>query len=106
MAFLVADNQHFAVVLEADDVADNPVPFSFPTPPVWSTSDPSILTVSANADGSNADVETTGKLGSVQLNVQGALADGTPIVGTLDVQVTTSKAVKFKLIPNPPADKF
>ena len=56
MAFLVADNQHFAVVLEADDVADNPVPFTFPTPPVWSTSDPTILTVSANAGDSDGTV--------------------------------------------------
>ena len=103
MALILKDNQHVAIVLEADDVRGNAVPFVFPTPPVWTSSDESILTVSVNEDGSNADVRTTGKLGNAQINVQGT-ADGDVITGLLDIVVATSKPITFKLIPSEPSD--
>src|SRR5712664_330597 len=79
--FTLKDNQHVAVILEADDAAGNPTPFDFPTPPTWSSSDDTILTASPNADGSNADIATTGKLGSAQITVSGVTTDGRTITG-------------------------
>lgn len=104
-AFIIKDTQNFSITLEADDAANNPVPLAFATPPQWSTSDSTILTVSANEDGSIAGFVTTGKLGDVQISVQAIDNDGVAIIGTLPVSVVASKAVKFVLRPNPPTDK-
>lgn len=105
MALILTDIQHVAVTLEADDAAGNAVAFDFPTPPTWSSSDPSIATVSPNADGSNADVATTGKLGDVQISVSGVDGAGDTITGLLDITVVTSRATTFKLVAGIPADK-
>jgi hypothetical protein len=105
MAFILTDIQHVAVTLEADDAAGNAVAFDFPTPPVWTSTDETVLTVSPNADGSNADVRSTGKLGSAQVNVAGTLSDGTPITGVGDFSVVTSAATTIKLVPGTPETK-
>lgn len=105
MALVLTDIQHVALSLEADDAAGNPVPFVFATPPTWQSSDPSIVTVSANAEGSNADVATTGKLGDVQVSVSGTNDAGEAITGLLDISVVTSKATTFKIVAGIPADK-
>ena len=105
MATTLIDNQHVAAVLEADDAAGNPVPFNFPTPPVWTSSDETIVTVSPNADGSNADISTTGKLGTAQITVRGTTAAGVEITGIGDIEVVVGDARTFKLNFGVPADK-
>lgn len=101
----LTDIQHVAVSLEADDAAGNPVAFSFPTPPTWASSDPTVVTVSPSVDGSNADVATTGKLGTAQITVTGTNADGNTVTGIGDVTVITSGATTFKLVFSTPANK-
>lgn len=101
----LTDIQHVAVTLEADDAANNPVPLNFATPPVWASSDETIVTASPNADGSNADVSTTGKLGTAQVTVTGVNAAGQTITGIGDINVVTSGATTFKLNFGTPADK-
>lgn len=103
--FIMTDIQHVAVTLEADDAAGNPVPFVFPTAPVWASSDETILTVSPNEDGSIADVATMGKLGTAQIHVTGISADNKTLTGILDINVVTSAATTFKLNPGVAADK-
>jgi hypothetical protein len=76
MAQTLTDIQRVSVTLEADDAAGNAVAFDFPTPPTWASSDDSIVTVSPSADGSNASVVTTGKLGNAQITVSGTTASG------------------------------
>lgn len=105
MATTLTDIQHVAVTLEADDAAGNPVTFDFPTPPTWASSDPTVATVSPSADGSNADVATTGKLGTAQITVSGTTSDGRSVTGIGDVTVVTSGATTFKLNFSTPADK-
>jgi hypothetical protein len=105
MANTLVDNQHVAVTLEADDAAGNPVPFNFPSPPVWTSSDETIVTVSPNADGSNADIVTTGKLGTVQVTVKGTTAAGVELTGIGDIEVVAGDARTFKLVFGVPADK-
>lgn len=101
----LADNQHVAVTLEADDIAGNPVALSFATPPAWTSSDPTILTVTPSADGSSADVAATGKLGTAQVTVTAQNAAGQPITGIGNVTVVTSGATTFKLNFGTPANK-
>ena len=101
----LTDIQHVAVTLEADDAANNPVPLNFATPPVWTSSDPTIVTVSPNADGSNADVEATGILGAAQIKATGLNAAGQEITGIGDVSVVTSGPTTFKLNFGTPSDK-
>lgn len=105
MAKTLTDIQHVSVTLAEKDAAGNVVPFDFPTPPVWTTSDDTIVTVSVSTDGSNADVATTGKLGDAQITVTGTTADGRPIVGRGDVTVTTSAPTTFELVFGEAADK-
>lgn len=105
MALTLTDIEHVAGTLEADDAAGNAVPFTFPTPPTWSSSDETVITVSPNADGSNADVSTTGKLGTARVTVTGTLADGTAVTGFDDITVTTSAATTFRINFGTPANK-
>jgi hypothetical protein len=105
MAKTITDIQHVAVTLAEKDAAGNVVPFDFPTPPVWTTSDDTIVTISTNADGSNADISTTGKLGDVTITVNGTTADGRPIVGRGDITVTTSAPTTIELVFGDAADK-
>jgi hypothetical protein len=105
MALILTDVQHAALTLEADDAAGNPVSFNFPSPPTWSSSDPTVLTVNPSADGSSADIATTGKLGGAQVSVSGTDADGAALTGLLDVTVVTSKATTFKIVAGTPTDK-
>lgn len=107
MALILTDIQHVAIIVEVDDGAGNAVPFTnlFPTPPAWASSDETIVTVSASADGSNADVETTGVLGTAQISVTGVDTAGDTVTGILDLTVVTSAAKTFKLIASVPADK-
>lgn len=101
----LTDIQHASATIQAEDAAGNPVALSFTAPPTWTSSDPTIVTVSASADGSNADVSTTGKLGTAQVTVSGTNADGTAVTGIGNVTVVTSGAKTFAITFNTPADK-
>lgn len=100
------DNQKAPVTLEVDDIVGNPVTgATFPTPPAWLTSDPTVITVTPAADGLSAVVDTTGKLGTAQVRVDATTADGRAITGIGDAEVVTSGATTFKLVFGEPVDK-
>ncbi len=102
----IKDNQTVSVTLEVDDVANNPIANAvFTVPPGWQSSDPTIVTVSAAADGLSANVTATGKLGQAQITVTGTAVDGRTITGIGDVSVVTSGAATFKLNFGTPVDK-
>ncbi len=105
MATTLKDTEHVSVTLTEKDAAGNPVPFDLPTPPVWTSSDDTIVTVSLNADGSIADVATTGKLGDAQITVSATLADGRTITGIGNVTVVAGDATTFELTFGTPAAK-
>lgn len=106
MATTLTDIQHVPVTLETDDAAGNPLTgATFTIPPGWSSSDPTVVTVTASADGLSADVVTTGKLGTAQITVTGTAVDGKVITGIGDVSVVTSGPATFKLNFGTPADK-
>lgn len=105
MATTLKDSEHVSVTLTEKDAAGNPVPFNLPAPPTWTSSDETIVTVSPNADGSNADVVTTGKLGDAQITVSAALANGTVITGIGNVTVVVGDATTFELTFGVPVAK-
>ena len=96
MELVITDSQQFKVEIQPVDRAGNPGTLA--SGPVWSASDPTILTVVPAADGMSAVVSAMGKLGAAQVNVT---ADGNPtpgvntITGTVDVQVVGGKAVSL-----------
>jgi hypothetical protein len=98
MELVIADSQQFRVEIQPVDKAGNPGTLA--TVPVWSASDPTILTVAPAADGMSAVVSGTGKLGAAQVHVT-AESDPTSgvntITGTVDVQVVGGKAVSLRL---------
>ncbi len=94
----ITDIDHVAATLDLLDAAGNPLSFDqFPTPPLWRSSDETIVTVSQNADGSNVDIETTGKLGTVQITAKGTTAAGVEINGIGDLEVVTSGPATFRI---------
>lgn len=101
----LTDIQHTSGKIDALDGAGNPVPLDFPTPPTWTSSDPTIVTVSPSADGSNADIATTGKLGTAQITVAGTDAAGDQVTGIGNVTVVTSGAKTFSLTFGTPSNK-
>lgn len=105
MALTMTDIQHTSATIQEKDAAGNPVPADFPTPPTWTSSDPTIVTVSPSADGSNADIATTGKLGNAQVTVEGVTAKGKTIRGIGDITVVTSDATTVEIAFGVPADK-
>ncbi len=76
--------------------------------PEWASSDETIITVVAAADGMSAVVAAVGPLGSAKVSVTGD-ADLTgevkPIFGTLDVTITQGQAVGFKITTSDPVEQ-
>ena len=97
MELVITDSQQFKLEIQPVDKAGNPGTLA--SEPVWSASDPTILTVVPAADGMSAVVSATGKLGTAQVHVT-AEGDPTPgvdtITGTLGVQVIGGKAVALQ----------
>ena len=96
MELVITDSQEFRLEIQPVDRAGNPGTLA--GEPVWSVSDPTILTMVPADDGMSAVVSATGKLGVAQVSVT---ADGDPtpgvntVTGTVDVQVVGGKAVAF-----------
>ena len=96
--------QDVAALATPVDAKGNVVTASFPTPPSWSTSDSTILTVAPAADGLSAVVTAVGKLGTASVSVSGTPAGETsPITGSATVTVTAAQAASFVLTFGTPA---
>jgi len=99
MELVITDSQQFKVEIQPVDKAGNPGTLA--SVAMWSTSDPTILTVAPAADGMSAVVSAMGKLGTAQVTVT-AEGDPTPgvntITGTVAVQVVGGKAVSLQLM--------
>jgi hypothetical protein len=105
MSLILTDSQQAKLTIEPVDKAGNPAPVEGV---VWTTSDATILTVAAAADGLSAVVASTGKLGTVQVNVTGDAQIGvgdTEIAGVLDVEVKAGQAVSLNIAAGAPEEK-
>lgn len=102
MAFMLADDQQVSVAFTAVDRRGNPARLD--GAPVWSSSDPLILTVTPNDDNSAA-VLAVGPTGTaqVQVTVDADIGSGIRnLVGILDVEVVAGEAVSLDLVPGTP----
>lgn len=98
------DDQHCPLSIQADDKAGNPV--TLPVGAVtWSSSNPSVATVTPSADGMTADVAATGPLGSAQVGVAVDLGGGQQLTGTLDVTIVAGAAASILIVPGTPVAK-
>lgn len=100
MPLVLQDDQHVPYTAAFTDKKNQPVT-SFPTPPVWASSNPAVLTVTAAADGFSADVVAAG-VGTAQVSVTATNADGTQAVGTDDINVVAGDAVTAGLTAGTP----
>ncbi len=93
--FILTDVQQVPLTVAFADKAGNPA--NVDGAPVWTSSDPTIVTVTANgADGMSATAVAVGPLGQVQISVAADADLGagvTTITGVLDIQVQSSTAV-------------
>lgn len=78
----------------AADAKGNAVPVpAFAAPPTWTSSDTTILTVAAAADGLSAVVTAVGKVGSADVTVSGTPTGATSAIsGTAQVAVVAAAA--------------
>lgn len=76
--------------------------------PKWSVSDDTIVALEVAEDGMGVVVVTTGKIGSVRINVDvdADLGDGVRnLTGVLDIEVKASEAVSIDINANTPEVK-
>lgn len=102
----LTDSQQVNLKVAFADKAGNPA--SVDGAPVWTSSDDTVLTVTAAADGLSAVAASTGKLGTAQVTVTADAdlgAGNTPIAGTLDVQVLAGQAVSAVVAADAPTEK-
>jgi hypothetical protein len=104
---ILTDSQQVPLTVGFTDKAGNPA--TVDGAPVWSSSDPTVLTVTADdATGLTATAVATGKLGTAQVNVT-ADADLSPnvanISNVLDVTVQAGAAVAANISPGTPVEK-
>lgn len=103
---ILTDLQQVGLTVAFADAAGNPA--TVDGTPVWSSSNPAILTVTPSADGMSATAVTVGPLGQAQVSVtaDADLGSGvTSITGVLDVTVQASQAVAAVVNAGAPTDK-
>ena len=103
---LITDSQKCALAIAIVDRKGNPA--SVDGVPAWSSSDATLLTVEAGADGLSAVVTAVGPLGTAQVNVtaDADLGGGVkPIAGVLDVQVVGGEAASVNISAGTPEEQ-
>jgi len=106
MALILTDVQKVSLSIQPVSAAGNPAPVD--GAPVWSSSAPDVVTVTAAPDGMSAVAVTTGKLGTAQISVSADADLGagvTTITGTLDLEVQASQAVSLNVTAGAPENK-
>jgi hypothetical protein len=103
MAFILTADQMVDVSVAFVDDHGNPA--TVDGMPVWASSDDTILSVIASADGMSATVSAVGPAGQAQVSVtaDADLGAGTvELIGLMDIQVVAGDAVSAVLTPGTP----
>lgn len=106
MSLLLTDVQRVSLAISPKSAAGNPT--AVDGAPAWSSSDDTVLTVEAAADGLSAVATTTGKLGTAQVRVEADADVGsgvTPLNAVLDVEVLASEAVALEVAAGTPESR-
>ena len=105
-AFILTDSQEVSASIAYVDKAGNPA--SVEGAPVWASSDDSVLTVLAAADGMSATASSTGKLGTAQLTVTADADLGagvTSLTAMQDFEIIAGAAVAGNFTLGAPTEK-
>jgi hypothetical protein len=100
----LTDIQTCPVTVQEVDARGNPTSAPLDAPPVWATSDSTIITVApdpADTTGLSQIITAVGKLGTAQLNVTGVVG-GKSLAGSLQVTVVASAAATLNIVPGTP----
>jgi len=106
MSFILTIDQQVNCTVAFLDSSGNPA--AVDGIPVWSSSDDTIATVTASADGMSADVVSAG-IGQAQISVtaDADLGSGTQqLIGLLDLQVVGGMAVMVQITAGTPTEKL
>lgn len=97
----MTDVQHSVFTIAGETAEGNPAVFD--TPPVWESSDESIVLVEPAPDGMTCVVKSPspGPLGSAVVKVS-SQANGVDVFGTEAVDIIGSAAVKIAITPGTP----
>lgn len=103
---ILQDHQQVTLTPEFVDAAGNVVTGPAAGVLAWSTSDPAIITVTDNGDGS-ATAVTTGTLGTATVTLSDDTdADGTPnFLGSIALDVVTGAVTGINLVPGTPVER-
>jgi hypothetical protein len=106
MALILTNAQKVGLSIQPLDQYGNPARVD--GAPVWSVSDPTVGTITADASGLAAEFVTLGPVGVCQVAVQADADLGAGvrhITGTMDVQVEPSEAVSVGIVAGTPVQK-
>jgi hypothetical protein len=99
---IITDSQKVPITVSAVDKKGNPA--SFDGVPAWSSSDEAILTLNVGPDGLSAEALAVGPLGHAQV-LCSAVSAGSPISGTLEIDVVSGAAVTLNLAAGTPIEQ-
>ena len=105
MAFQITDSQQVTLGIKALDKKGNPAPIEGVE---WSTDKTDLLALVPSADGLSCTVLAVGPLGigTVTMKADAQMGEGeSPIVGTLQVEVTGGQAVTVKITAGTPEEQ-
>ena len=94
-------NDNLPLTIQAEDKFGNQVG-ALDTPPTWSVADTTMGAVAPATDGMSAVFTPSGKEGSTQVQVAGAV-NGATIMGSLDVTILAGDAAQIVIQPGTPA---
>lgn len=95
-------NDMLPFTISPADADGNPTAGAFDAPPVWSSSDVTVVAVSASADGLTGNCTSpTGKLAGATISVSG-LVNGVSIQGTAQINVVPGDIASIVLVPGTP----
>ncbi len=104
--FTMTNSQQLTATIQPVDKKGQPAPVD--GIPVWASSDETIVTVVAAADGLSAIVAAVGPLGAAKVSVTADADLGAgvaSIFGTLDVSISQGQAVGFKISTSDPVEQ-
>lgn len=100
---ILTDTQQTTLSVRFTDRRENPV--APPNPPVWTTSDDSIIALQPSADGLSVIAKAVGKLGTAQVTMTETLTNGQQLINIANIQVVAGDAVSDTIMVGTPVEQ-